>query len=443
MTKLFADRAMILFMWLLVAAPAISIVVSPNDWRYANALENQKAGNLDAAEKQFKELTNSEPNNVAAWYRLSEIALERKEYSEASQHIDRAMTASGRFVDPRLGDQKATILLAMGKGRQAISEVKQFAPLQRGDPELSSIPQEVLNDLLGETKFQVYFNKLAYWSAVGGVELINAARFIDAVLLHFHQEQDESQLALAYLHELSGEYEKAQKAYADILSQTENELPPLTGLSSFLTNECGIEESKVNTRSEIPVDMFVDRHKVLHRMKMIAERLSQTENAKQIEKLIQNLPEKEKLESSLKFIVNSEKILDQASSLRSYLDTRAFVNFRRAEKLEMQLSDSNDQFDVTSFAKAKVLYEKSLTDMERAIELQNAIERLNEVQPPNSLLVRRATDEYVAAKQYQKGIAVLYFHYALILESNGRFSDAALARQKVSGLGFEIDELLF
>ena len=73
----------------------------------------------------------------------------------------------------------------------------------------------------------------------------------------------------------------------------------------------------------------------------------------------------------------------------------------------------------------------------------SAIEKFNLTQPLNSLMVRRTTDENVSQWFERKNSAVLYFHYALILESNGRFKDAAEARQKVAELGFEIDEKLF
>lgn len=467
---------MILFIWALVAAPAISFVVSPYDWRYAVALEHQRAGDFDTAETLFKNLTNSDPENALAWYRRSEIAVEQKKYREALQHVDRAlwyrlskvalerndykesllcidgaMTGSKQFVDlptgdqtaMRIGDHKATILLMMGKGQQAISLVKQFVRWRRADADLSDVSQGELNELVAETQLQVYFNKLAYLSAVGGVELDNAKRLIDAVVLTFNQDESDSRLSLPYLHELNGEYEKALRAYADILLQTQSELPPLDGLLPFLRSQFGIVDSSSGGRDEATSENFSCRFKVLHRMKLIVEELSQNDRLAEINLLIKNLPDPEKSEANLKLIVDTQKILEQASSFRSYLDTRAFVNYRRAEMMELSLFGSIVKLDLTFFERAKSLYKEALSDMERAIAFHSAIEKFNLVQPLNSLVVRRTTDENVAAWFDRKHSAVLYFHYALILESNGRFKDAADARKKVAELGFEVDEKLF
>lgn len=475
-TNLFAERAMILFMWALVAAPAISFVVSPNGWRYAVALEHQRSGDFETAEELFKGLTEIEPNNVLAWYRRSEIAVERKEYSEALQHvnralwyrlakvalerndykesmrcIDRAVKGSEQLVDlppgdqkaMRIGDHKATILLMMGKGQQAISLVKRFIRWRRADTELSDVSQGDLNELISETQLQVYFNKLAYLSAVGGVELNNAKRLIDAVLLNFNQEETDCRLSLPYLHELNGEYEKALIAYAELLLQVQSELPPLEGLLPFLSSQFGKVESSPAIRDGDALEGFSCRFKILHRMKLIVEKLSQTERLAEINLLIENLPDDKKSESSLELIVDTQKILEQASSFRSYLDTRAFVNYRRAEMMELSLFGSIVKLDLTFVEKARSLYKESLSDIERAIAFHAAIEKFNLTQPLNSLMVRRTTDENVSQWFERKNSAVLYFHYALILESNGRFKDAAEARQKVAELGFEIDEKLF
>lgn len=474
---------MIVFMWALVATPTLLFVVSPNSWRYASALENQKSGQLELAKEQFKEITESDPRNVAAWFRLSEIALERKDLQESERCIDQALrfrilefslerndyrqslqclNGAIRTVDlptrdkqtNGIVDQKITTLLASGKGEQAVALIKQqvsglinrFARSGKKGTVFSDLSQSHVNELLAASVFQNYFNKLAYLSAVANIELKQASQFIDAVPVAFHQRHKESRLLLPYLHELNGNYEKAQDAYADILVETASELPPLDGLSSFLKKQFGIEKQEV--KSQVNVGQVADRYKVLHRMKMIAERLAQKQCVAQIDELLQRLPEQEKQDSSLELMVEREKILEQASSLCSYLDTRAFIRYRQAIKLETEMARGITEIDFLSFNKAKYpiiksLHAKSLAAIDIAMELHDAIERFNEIQPLNSLVVRRSTDEIVAARRDKKNSAVMNFHYALILESNGRFNEATSARKKVGELGFEMDELLF
>ena len=128
-----------------------------------------------------------------------------------------------------------------------------------------------------------------------GVELNNAKRLIDAVLLNFNQEETDCRLSLPYLHELNGEYEKALIAYAELLLQVQSELPPLEGLLPFLSSQFGKVESSPAIRDGDALEGFSCRFKILQRMKLIVEKLSQTERLAEINLLIENLPDDKKI----------------------------------------------------------------------------------------------------------------------------------------------------
>ena len=496
MNNKIADRSIFVLMWALVAVPLLLFVVSPNRWRYAAALENQKSGQLKLAVEQFRKITESDPQNVGAWFRLSEIALEQKDYQESVSCIDQALrcrllklslerndyqkslqclngpidTMDLSTYDEqayRIVDQKITSLLASDKGEQAVALINQqltglvHLSGKKGAAFSDLSPKDV-NDLSAVPFFQNQFNKLAYLSAVANLELNQAAQLIDGVLFAF-QRREVSRLLLPYLHELNRDYLKAQNAYADILFETKNAMPPLDGLSSFLKKQFEID---IQAEPTVNLGQTKNRFKVLHRMKIIAEKLSQKQCVAQIDDLLKGLPEQEKQEYSLELIIDRADIFEQASSLCSYLDTRAFVRYRQATKLENEMVRAVEQdmvrvatltakpgrgitrlnfflSDVARFKAINSLYSKALSDIESTIELHEAIEKFRGIQPLNSLVVRRSTDEIVATRRQEKNSAVMYFHYSLILESNERFTEAVSARKKVGELGFEIDELLF
>lgn len=74
---------------------------NPNDAfsLYALALEERKDGNTETAENLFRKVITVEPENLGAYYQLSELLIERDASQEALDVIDKAIIQAGEQND--------------------------------------------------------------------------------------------------------------------------------------------------------------------------------------------------------------------------------------------------------------------------------------------------------------------------------------------------------
>lgn len=450
-----ADRLMILFMWLLVASPFVYLVVSPGSWSYAAALSAQKRGEFNSARQQFQQIVATRPGHAASWYRLSEIAYELNEFEESLQAIETAeeVVRSERqqeFVTL----QKANVYIVLGKGQEAVETLlslrETFAKIPEGYRRFS---RAQLVSLASRAQARSFLNMIAYFQALGNVDLRTGLKQADATIGFFEGETWELQLAIPYLLERSSHYQSAFDAYQDILDDLRADVSVMDRIEDRISDfkqklldladkdDPQVKKFSLQLQSYRSIARYERQAFVLHRMIMLAEKLDVDSSAmqEQLEKIQStgSLPD-----NVLELKLDDARFLSIASEVHNYYDTRALIRLRMGEQKEIEFLD-NPVAIVESQGSAEKLYQSALKDSRKALAYLRAVQAYRERFPENSPIILPQDDMRELERNELKVEAVELFHLSQILTSLRLNEEAEETLESVRKLGFEPSAKLF
>ena len=214
---------------------------------YLTALREHQAGNLDLAEKIYREIIAAEPKNHDVLHLLSILLAQRKDFLNAHYFIERALAITPN--SPTFHNSMGNILKNLNQHEGAISHYKTALQLQ---PDNASVHNNLGNvfyhmEKIDEAK-EHYYEAIrlrpqyvdAYYNL--SLVLIKQDSVSEAsknlrMILQIQPGHDKAHGSLAYLLQMQGEFDQAMHHYQKALEGNDDNVLSHHNLGVILTNK--------------------------------------------------------------------------------------------------------------------------------------------------------------------------------------------------------------
>jgi predicted TPR repeat methyltransferase len=224
-----------------------------DDTSYEAALDKHQAGNLDAAEKLYRDILKITPQNAAVLHLLGILLTQKREFLNAYHFVEQALK-----IDPKsssLHSSMGSILKNLNKYEDAILQYKQALQLNPTSPAIHNNIGNILYQLgrLQEAK-EYYYEairlKPQYVDAYCNLSLIltkqnltqEATTHLETAI-QLQPNYDLPHQQLAHLLQLQGKPDKAAYHYQIALKNNDSNILAHHNFGVILTNEEKYEEA--------------------------------------------------------------------------------------------------------------------------------------------------------------------------------------------------------
>lgn len=463
------DRLMILGILLLVCSPLLAWMISPADWYYAIALENQQRGNLDRAREIYQKIVARNPNQSMALFRLGELAFRDEDLEAALDYADRALVLAGPARKPAILNLLINSLIGLGRSQAAVNAAEQLYEYTSLPREFDDLDAAGLLPFLGVSANRQFLNSLAYTMAVSGHDPEQAEIYINAVIRYYEKRVDNARLTIPYLYERSSHHQQAFQQLRELAAAFEvdpadpddrDSIGEETDRASELLENQGQGQADGKQAAEarssddsslpqfrIPVNRDDRRflYRVLNRLKLLADELA-PEEAPGYAAALEKLRSEELHPLELRIEVDDQYFLKIAYELRHYYDTRAIVRLAVGDRITAE-SVINLENNIAGFVEASdraaAYYRAGYRDLITSIELRSAMKAYRQRFPDNSLMITLPSDRQEFQREEQRLQAVEYYHRYLLLIALNRLDEAEDWLPRINDLGYQPGPTLF
>ena len=452
----YSDRLMILGIVLLVAGPVAYWVISPSSWSYSAALEKQKNGDFEAAEREYLQILKSKPNHPLVLLRLGELAYRKQEFETALTFADKALTIAYPQQKPSIINLKTNSLIALNRPEDAVKSIWQLHEFTSLPKDFQKLESEQLLPFMTSPGNRHFLNSVAYVMAINNVELARAEKFISTVIRFFERDSNQARFAIPYFYERAGMHEKAYQRLAELTKEVQGDdngnLLQMVGISLEIKTILAKSQNNPSATDakRLRVLESAGNYSTLfiayNRMKLLAEKLGNGEAEKYLREMNRFRTDYVN-EENCRLEIDDRKMLQQGFELQHYYDTRAIVRLRLGDAWAAKPIVQADEDKFPDFKRsgriANASYERGYRDLIKSIEVKAAMDAYREKFPENSLMISLPSDHLASQRDENRTKAIEHYHRFLLLVSLGRLDDAEVFYGKVQDLGFEPGPLLF
>lgn len=410
---------------ILVVLAAIAVVVLPliltqgrseiSRWHQADAQEKALDDDLDGAVESMDAALQWD-DSATVYLMRAGLKLKNGDYEGCVDDCETAIELT----------QSGPVAVAM-----AAHGLRSQAYLELGEHEKSIDDQKTIGELLKKDsrlkKRSTYLNDLAYFRALGNIELDEAAKDATKAV---ELLGDEDQLTPAILRaSLACQWEAASPVLQEVVQYLQRQLSRESRqVKQEITDEIA-ESFPPSNRSAAQMNRLAEEHLKVSEQLWLLERRQSTPDAIAMTDEENESSSDDALQTALNSLPSMQRSQQILSNFAPLLDTKGFVFYKLA------LTDETEE-RAEQLAKAR-------RDLDRAVVAMEVL-----VQAERTLMVwhqHRIADPRSAKasmKQAEQSLAVLRYHRGLVLKELGEPQLAARDFTRVKQLGHEPNEQL-
>jgi len=410
---------------ILVVLAAIAVVVLPliltqgrreiSRWHQADAQEKALDDDLDGAIESMDAAIQWD-DSASVYLMRAGLRLRNEDFEGCVDDCQTAIELT----------QSGPVAVAM-----AAHELRSQAYLELGEYEKSIGDQKTIGELLKKDsrlkKRSTYLNDLAYFRALGDIELAEAAKDATKAI---ELLGDEDQLTPAILRaSLACQWEAASPVLQEVVQYLEQQLSRESHeAKQEITDEIA-ESFPPSKRSAEKMNRLAEEHLEITEQLWLLERRMSTADAIAMTDDEKQLPSDGTLKTALRSLPSMQGSQQMLSSFAPLLDTKGFVFYKLA------LADQTEE-RTEKLAEARTDLDRAVVAMEVLVQAQRTLMAWNQhrIADPRSAKA--------GLKQAQQSLAVLRYHRGLVLKELGKPQLAARDFTRVKQLGHEPNEQL-